>query len=981
MALWTASNNLLLRQIEEGKTLREPTEGESRAANLQPIDLDVVSGSALKIIGGTLPPGLRIVDQKIQGTPFEVARETEFKFVVRASKDSEIDDRTFRINVVGADLPVWGTSAGSLPIGKNNTYYILDNSPIDFQLIATDSDIAAGQTLEYFVASGDGELPPGIQLTRDGRIVGVVDPVLAIDTLANSGYYDSNSYGEYPFDFGVRSANGYDSFFYDIKFYDKSIATKSPKKLNRNYQFRVSVSDGDTIEKRLFRIFVVGDDFLRADNTIMQSGNTLFGADASHIRTPIWLTPADLGYRRADNYVTLYMDIIDASDIVGFVNYTLEDFNDDGSESIIPPGIELDSGSGELAGVVPYQPSVTKEYKFTVRATRYVGPATNTAQINFTTYEETFAQTRTPAVKIIRNNLYEILTVENTDFTSIGAPNNNIGTQFRASGATSGKGTVKQASGPYKLKINKKSNIEVLLDQTFNIKGTIFKITAINNKNPLYDVLTLSKPLDAYLKKDETFTKTIVTATVDTNSAFKNKTFTVKLLGKIDSRIVWQSVKALGTINANLTSTLNVRATTSVPNAVVRYSKISGRLPNGLRISIDGEISGKVQQFGENVYKSFWKPARNYVANDIVKVNTTLYKCLIAHTSDADFVTDTAKWEVYEAFAVSGLTTFDGNDNILDSGTTSIDKTYTFTVQAEDQFGFSATTKSFTIAINDPNELTFSNIYIKPFLGASQQFIYNSFISDPIVFTPSSIYRPNDTEFGLQKDLRMLMYAGIENVEMNKFVGAAAKNHRKKQFQFGEVKTAVAYAPGTRDAVYEVVYVDIIDPLDSNSGTVKQSINVKTNNKRLINNGSYEENDNTSTTINQEPDRFRPITNTLKIDSDAISIDESTQTKKYISNITNMRDRIAQVGVTDNNFLPLWMRTPQLNNIEELGYIPCVVLAYCKPGTSRDIFLNIKNNNFIFNSINFEIDRYIIDSTKGKSNEQYIVFANYDFNI
>ena len=287
------------------------------------------------------------------------------------------------------------------------------------------------------------------------------------------------------------------------------------------------------------------------------------------------------------------------------------------------------------------------------------------------------------------------------------------------------------------------------------------------------------------LKKDETFTKTIVTATVDTNSAFKNKTFTVNLLGKIDSRIVWQSVKALGTINANLTSTLNVRATTSVPSAVVRYSKISGRLPNGLRISIDGEISGKVQQFGENVYKSFWKPARNYVANDIVKVNTTLYKCLIAHTSDADFVTDTAKWEVYEAFAVSGLTTFDGNDNILDSGTTSIDKTYTFTVQAEDQFGFSATTKSFTIVINDPNELTFSNIYIKPFLGASQQFIYNSFISDPIVFTPSSIYRPNDTEFGLQKDLRMLMYAGIENVEMNKFVGAAAKNHRKKQFQFG----------------------------------------------------------------------------------------------------------------------------------------------------------------------------------------------------
>ena len=697
MALWNISNNTLLREIEEGKTLREPRDGESRAESLQPIDLDVAAGSSLKVIGGSLPPGLRITDQKIQGTAFEVARQTEFKFVLRATKDNEIDDRTFRINVSGADKPIWETSAGSLPVGNNDTFYILDNSPIDFQLIANDDDIEAGQSLEYFVASGDGELPPGIQLTREGRIVGVVDPVLAIDTLANNGYYDTNAYGEYPFDFGVRSANGYDSFYYDIEFYDKSVATKSPKKLNRNYQFRVSVSDGDTIEKRLFRIFVVGDDFLRADNTIMQSGNTLFGADASHIRTPIWLTPADLGYRRADNYVTLYMDIIDSSVITGFVNYTIQDFNTDGSESVIPPGLELDPGSGELAGVVPYQPNITKEYKFTIRATRYVGPATNTAQISFTTFEETFAQTRTPASKLIRNSLYEILTVENTDYTEVGASSNTVGTQFRASGSTSGNGVAKLASAPYNLKIVKTNDLEKLLNQTFNIKGTIFKISAINNSNPGYDIITLSKPLDAYLRQGETFTRTIVTALADTNSAFKDKTFTVKMLGKIDSRITWQSIKALGTINANLTSTLNIEATTSVPDAVVRYSKISGRLPPGLKLSIDGEVFGKVIQCGENIYRSFWKPTRDYVANDIVKVNTTLYKCLVAHTSSAEFISDTAKWEEYEGFAVSGLTTFDANDGILDANTTSIDKTYTFTAQAEDQFGFSATTKSFTI--------------------------------------------------------------------------------------------------------------------------------------------------------------------------------------------------------------------------------------------------------------------------------------------
>ena len=981
MALWTSLNNTVLRDLEEGKTLREAKTGESRDPALLPIELEVDASATLEVISGSLPPGLQIKEKTIQGTPLEVARDTEFKFVIRASLNGEIDDRTFKINVSGADKPIWETSAGALPVGNNDTFYILDSAPIDFQLIANDDDLDAGQTLEYFIASGDGELPPGIELTRDGRIVGVVDPVLAIDTLANTGYYDTNPYGTFPFDFGVRSANGYDSFYYDVEFYDKSVATKSPKKLNRNYQFRVSVSDGDTIEKRLFRIFVVGDDFLRADNTIMQAGNTLFGADATHVRTPIWLTPADLGYRRADNFLTVYLDVIDSSSISGFVTYDIEDFNDDNTPSVIPPGLTLDTGSGELAGIVPYQPSVTKEYKFTVKATRYTDVPNNTRQLSFTTYEETFPQTRTPAKKLIAGRAYRILTTENTDFTEVGASSNDIGTEFIAAGPASGVGTAAQINN-YTIKIEKNADLKLLKGESFNIKGTIFKIEEINNAVALYDFITLSKPLDAYLKPGKTFTKTIIEdGKTDTNSASKSKTFTLRLLGEVDSRIIWQSDTQLGTINANLTSTFAIDATSSVPSAVVRYSQISGRLPPGLSLALDGEIFGKVQQFGENRYRSIWKPARAYVANDIIKVGSQKYKCLIAHTSSADFITDSAKWEEYAGFSVSGLTTFDNNDMIFDGNTTSIDKSYTFTAQAEDQFGFSATTKTFTIVVNDPNDLTFSNLIVKPFLKADQKFLYNSFISDPIVFDPAYIYRPNDTEFGLQKEPKMLVYAGIENVELKNFVAAAAKNHKKKQFKFGEVRSAVAYEPGTKNPVYEVVYVDIIDPLDTDNGTVKNNIQIKTNNQRLINNIGYEDLDNSSGAGAGEPYKFRPITNTLKIDSNAISIDEDKQTRKYISNLTNMRDRIAQVGETDNNFLPLWMRTPQENNIEALGYIPAVVLAYCKPGTASEILINIKNSDFDFSNINFTVDRYIIDSTKGNSNEQYILFANYDFNI
>jgi hypothetical protein len=354
---------------------------------------------------------------------------------------------------------------------------------------------------------------------------------------------------------------------------------------------------------------------------------------------------------------------------------------------------------------------------------------------------------------------------------------------------------------------------------------------------------------------------------------------------------------------------------------------------------------------------------------------------LIAHTASADFITDSAKWEEYAGFAVSGLTVLDNNDLILDGNATSIDKKYTFTARAEDQFGYSAVTKEFTISVQDPNDLTFSNIIVKPFLKNNEKFLYNSFISDPVIFDPAYIYRPNDSEFGLQKDPSMLIYAGIETVEIEKYVAASAKNHKKKNFKFGDIKTAVAYESGTKNPVYEVVYVEVIDPLEPTNGKTRQSINIKTKNNRLINDIQYEDKDNTSGAGGGEPYKFRPITNTLKIDSDAISIDEDKQTKKYISNITNMRDRIQDIGVTDGNFLPLWMRTPQENNIEALGYTPAVVLTYCKPGTANDILLNIKNSNFDFSQINFTIDRYIIDSTKGNSNEQYILFANYDFNI
>lgn len=822
------------------------------------LPLNTVSNtiSTVKVISGSLPGGLRIEGLYIVGTPFEVERLTESKFVLRATtSDGTIEDRTYTILIDGADEPTWITKEGLIAVDPSSKYFVLDNTLLDFQLQAIDADLPAGDTLEYFIADDDGELPPGTRLTKDGRIVGLVEPVLALDAKAGSGHYDANVYGTFPFDFGERSANGYDSFFYDTRIYDDRIATKQPRKLNRYYEFIVSVSDGDTIQKRKFQIYLVGDDFLRADNTKMQVANGLFSADNTYLRTPVWLTPGNLGFRRANNFLTFFLDVLDTETLAGRLIYTLEALNDDGTTSTIPPGMTIDSTTGEIAGRVPYQPAVTKEYKFTVKATR-LG--------------------RVP---------------------------------------------------------------EVVL-------------------------------------------------------ATKSKTFTVKILGEVDSTIKFTTPKDLGSISANFISTKSIKATTTVPDSRLLYSVISGNLPSGLQLDISGEIIGKVNQFGTTTNP--------------------------------------------------GLIVFDSGEMTFDGAKTIIDRKFKFTVKAEDRFGYSAVEQDFTLDVLDPDDNLYSNLYMKPFLKQDVRSSYEGFISNPSIFPPDLVYRAGDPQFGVQKEIKMLAYAGILTQNIRNYVAAAARNHKRKSYKIGSVKKAIAKNPGTNDTVYEVVYLEVFDPAEPTVGNTAKQFKSRNSNNITVDSVQFESmDDNTAlgtgsssfelgvrgtgtpqikvesigndleiitrggrvvfptvgnitvttrlgstvTSVQEfviekaEPYRYRPITNTLKVDSSAIKVSQDNDNTKYISNLQNMRDRISETGVTEREFLPLWMRTTQEDSVQELGYTSAIPIVYCQAGQADQIMLNIKNNNFNFKTIDFDIDRYIIDSTTGSSNDQYILFGNYEHNI
>ena len=919
-----------------------------------PVD-SVPDGTTFTVISGSLPPGLRIENGAIIGTPGEVARDTTYTFCIRASHSTGISDRTFKITVVGPDSPLFITAAGDLKLGSNDQLYVLDSSFVDYQIAAIDTDTAAGQILSYFIASDDGELPPGLILTQQGRITGFVQPALSIKVADGDGSYDNTYYDNVAYDFGYRPTNGYDSYIYDLVYYDFALPNKPPKKLNRNYEFIVTVTDGDSITKRKFRIFVVGDDYFRADNIAFPVNSGLFTADVNYLRAPIWTTPANLGTRRANNYISFILDTFDAI-TAGVIIYSMTE------EEIakLPPGTQFDPTTAEVFGTVPYQPAITKTYSWTIVATRY---GTN---------DDVVTTERTFYVNII-GEIDSVITW-NTD-SNLGAIDANFISTLSLSATTTVTDaivvyTVQTNALPVTVNINPAtSNVSITGCGEAAFNQTLVLGSKVNGKNSyVLDTLSIvwsgffwtfrKLGLNQYYKSvdDVEFPWQITTWTpmvgasevlptcsqqgglagdgVITTLTFPQQFEVPYIVGSMIN-ITGMSVPAYnGTysvINCT-TTTVSYRNETRLPALSGTVSVANGGFPPGLVLDLSGEIVGKVNQY---------------------------------NNEDG-----------------AGLITFDTNlstDFLLDGGTTTVDRSYTFDVKARDQFGFSASIKTFTLNVTTPNNRLYSNISIKPLLKLDQRAVWKNFITDSTVFTPSSIYRPNDTNFGVQRDLKVLIYAGVETTESAAYVGAMGLNHKRKTLQFGEITKAVAVIPGTYNQVYEVVYVRMIDPLEPNGRVLPQQLNHlgrQTDTIRIDSKINFwDSRANPTSLVEDRPYKERPDMS-ININSQGYLVSDPQAATYFPNSITNWKRRLQEVGVTERNYLPLWMRSIQPGGKQELDFQLALPICYCKLGTADDIILNIKYSGFDFKSLEYTVDRYLIDAVDGYARDKYLVFRN-----
>jgi len=1397
-----------------------------------------VGDVTFEVISGSLPRGIRLINGHLVGSPVEVKKWTVYRFVIRASDGIDLEDRTFSLSIDGADIPQWVTKEGYLNVGSGDAYFVLDNSYVNFQLSAYDTDLTAGDILEYYLVPMGGELPPGLSLSSTGVISGFTDPVFAVEYNGNpDGSYDTSSYDTMPLDVVRTNSNGFDTYFYDNVIYDYSDNSRTPRRLSRSYTFAVAVTDGANTINRIFKIYVVTEEFLQADNNILQVDTNLFQADASRDRVPLWITESYLGRLRANNYITLFLDVYDPPSLEGTITYFLLNTNpgsyklastgevittgryeisgkfpqfkyvitgtwsstknylvgdlveyadDSGlavfwvcqnphinrrpgtgnfwnrkiytttgtfipenpsswlvvypeTASVVPPGMELDSITGEIAGRVPYQAAVTKNYNFSLLAVNFPNTLSNQAynligDWSSVTYYQLYDAVRYDGFiyicikansgQIVSNTEYWLLGVSSSEKTFsldlIGEIESSIewltdsdlgsikpnqpsyisiaaksllyggrvsydlisgelppGLTFLPTGDIQGKvkqfadnngegltrffniqiappnppgfdgqnhnplrplvnsvaqpfgryGTARYLDGIYTMVpgVNPRTisnivvaghgedpdptgfsgwlyawgqflthDLEFAREGTINIDvivpagdtgltpgshipvrrnavalgtgpGTTVPATPINDVTGWLDASVVygiayppgvpqgptafANPVDLREGGQQATTGKLLTSL---NGLYPPKNISgryfvgdprgtenpdllschvlmirdhnwhvdrlTSLSPDVDGEHLYQRARSLviaemqkitydewlpkivGPIPAWTSFNPNIDATTKiefsaaalrfghsiVSNALDRIDeqgnvtealaladaffltpaefernggadgfmrKLAADVSNKLDVHIVDDLRnllddppaaldlaatniqrgrdlglgtlnqtrialglvpyeqwnqitsdpalqaalstayGDIQNVdlwigglaedrvtGAMVGQtfrtilvdqftrlrdgdSFWWENKQWSPEDRALLdNTTLAGLILRNTNTIkiqnDVFTAVERADLYNGLVPSATPIVVPNippaafNTTFDGGVTTFDKRFSFTVKARDSVNFAEITKTFYINVIADNTKTFANLYVKAFQPKTKRLTWYDFITDANIFKPNEMYRYGDPNFGIQTDLKMLVFAGIESTEAVKYVQAMSRNHYRKRLLFGNVQYAKARDPVTQEIIYEVVYVQLIDSSEKNGVSISNTIELP-------------DNINSPVLISYDA---------IKIDSDIPLVSDRDHQRVFPNSIKNMRKRIQGVGDRDREFLPLWMRSIQDQADRETGFVKALTLCYTKPGTSEGIIARIKANGFDFKTIDFVADRYLIDILGGEIEDKYLAF-------
>jgi hypothetical protein len=437
--------------------------------------------------------------------------------------------------------------------------------------------------------------------------------------------------------------------------------------------------------------------------------------------------------------------------------------------------------------------------------------------------------------------------------------------------------------------------------------------------------------------------------------------YSLTVLGSLTDRIIWITPYDLGTIVNGSVSELKIEAVSEMGQSV-RYSLAKqqpNRIPQSLNLDLlnDGLITGRVtfRHFQMDTDNTTFDRDRTQFDTEYeftVKAETTtirkVYKTSPSKTivnTNGDFVTPNRIYISYSGTQslvgkeISGLGILPSTiitEQMLktDDGGTSfyteikISSMLASDLEANDRVyildGVVSSTKTFKVRLDVVHSEPYENLYFKAFPTLSQRQNVQDLLNDQEIFPNDLIYRSTDPWFGKSKNFKFLALAGINASKVGDYIDAIERNHRWKQINFGDIKTAVA-VDEFYNVKYEVVYVDVIDPTNLSDVSVSPEVQLE-----------------------GEP----------YIDEEGLE-----HSVIYPNTFGNMSQNIINsLGYRARGVFPDWMTSVQPDK-SVLGFKRAIVLAYTIPGASKLIAYRLKERGFAFNDIEFTIDRYQLDNS------------------
>jgi len=424
----------------------------------------------------------------------------------------------------------------------------------------------------------------------------------------------------------------------------------------------------------------------------------------------------------------------------------------------------------------------------------------------------------------------------------------------------------------------------------------------------------------------------------------RTETFTLRTLGSEENTIQWITDEFLGSMENGSISEYSVSAV-SATNQPLKYvlSRVPYcNFPQGLSLQEDGLIVGRSSfryfsldgkftiltlnnttgiRVGDLI-TGFNMPSGAKVLEIIDEYRVRATPAVVSsYGIELTFV------HLDDTEVIKTITMPSGS-TIIDGGTTTFDSVKRFTVTAYTEDGYTSSTKNFYITMDNYNSIPYENVYIKAFPRKEQRDVYANLLNDESIFPPSSIYRPTDSWFGKQYDLKSLFMAGINPSLLSTYMDSIQFNHYIKRIDFGDLKSARAL-DSNYNVKYEVVYVEMLDSdAFKNALTPQKTVNL------------------TTTVANPH------------VDSDG-----NIYWNYYPNQNTLMKNNISDyLGFSNEGALPDWMTSIQSDGTI-LGLTNAVVLAYVLPGESNKILYRARNYNATLNEIDFTVDRYQVDNS------------------